>query len=183
MTKLFAAVDLPPSILLSLQSTVPDAFPGVRVTGPDQLHLTLHYIGESDLKSVRATLQSVVTEPLPLVVRGIGRFDGAKGSTVVWAGVETSEALTALHQAVADTLATAGFTPETRPYFPHITLAWCDASVSRAIIDSIAATGPSLYAEGIVESFTLYSSEIVDGRPRYNAEAIFPLRRGDIDDR
>jgi RNA 2',3'-cyclic 3'-phosphodiesterase len=175
MTKLFIAADLPTNVLQAIELVLPSAGHGVRVTGHDQLHLTLHYLGEADLNSVRAALMSVATQHVALRLDGIGRFNGANGSTIVWAGVEPSEALSRLHRRVADSLATAGFTPETRPYFPHITLARCDASVSPATIDSIGVTGPSLYAEGIVESFTLYSSQTVDSLPRYNVEAVFRL--------
>jgi RNA 2',3'-cyclic 3'-phosphodiesterase len=175
MTKLFVAADLPPEVLRSIEAALSSSGSGVRVISSDQLHLTMHYIGESDLEKVRASLQSVTAEPLPLVIKGVGQFDGAKGSTVVWAGVEPSEALNQLHEAIRQALAPIGFKPETRAYFPHVTLARCDASVSPDIIESVGMTASSLYAAGVVESFTLYSSVFVDGVPRYNAEATFPL--------
>jgi RNA 2',3'-cyclic 3'-phosphodiesterase len=175
MAKLFVAADLPPEVLRSIEAALPSPGSGVRVISIDELHLTVHYLGEADLEKVRTALQSITAEPLPLVIKGVGQFDGAKGSTVVWAGVEPSEALNQLHEAIGQALAPIGFTPEKRAYFPHVTLARCDASTSPDLVASIIVAASSQYAAGRIESFTLYSSAFVDGVPRYNAEATFPL--------
>jgi RNA 2',3'-cyclic 3'-phosphodiesterase len=177
MTKLFVAADLPPDVLRTIERSLPVALPGIRMSDPGQLHLTLHYIGEADLDSVRGALQSVVAEPFAHTVRGVGQFDGAKGSKVIWAGVELSDALNRLHEAVARALSAVGFVPESRPYSPHITLARCDASVSPEVVDAFSAAVGPLDVTGMIESFTLFSSAIVDTIPVYTVEATFPLGR------
>ena len=48
MPRLFVAVDLPRSATAELARILPAPLTGCRRAEPDQMHLTLHYLGEAD---------------------------------------------------------------------------------------------------------------------------------------
>ena len=96
---------------------------GARCTPEQDLHLTLHFIGDVPAKTLQALIDdSDLPAPLPL------GFD--IDQTLVWPGglvVLTARvvppALTSLHQAIAAVLIKHGVRVETRPYAPHVTMA------------------------------------------------------------
>jgi RNA 2',3'-cyclic 3'-phosphodiesterase len=95
--KLFVAGVLPANVLDAIVQALPQPSANVRVSMRDQLHLTLHYIGETDVELVGTALRSVRSSLVVMTVQGNGRFDGHKGSTVVWARVQPSNQLARLH--------------------------------------------------------------------------------------
>ena len=53
---------------------------GVRLVRRDQMHLTLHYIGNAGVGRVSAALQAVEAPAFALAFEGLGRFPSAGGS-------------------------------------------------------------------------------------------------------
>lgn len=93
---------------------------GVRgnYTKPENLHLTLVFIGEfSDLTRVQRAMESVCFEPVNLRISGIGSF-----GDVWWAGIEENEELDALVKKLRRALANAGIPFDRKRFLPHITL-------------------------------------------------------------
>jgi len=93
-------------------------------TLPENLHLTLAFIGEcnaaqvDDLKSI---LDKINFESFDLTIERIGCFKRNDGD-LWWAGIKESPNLTLLHRDILDKLKHAGFPVENRKYSPHITL-------------------------------------------------------------
>lgn len=123
--RLFIALELTEScreILAGLATPVR----GVRWLTPDQLHLTLAFLGdvteEAELR-LREKLAEVRVPPFLLPIEGVGTFGGPRPS-VIWAGVGTGHPhLFALHKRVHDALLAARFDPVLRSFHPHVTLA------------------------------------------------------------
>lgn len=92
---------------------------------PEQLHLTLAFIGETTrLQAAKAALARVKGPPFELEVAGVGRFAGRRaGEDLIWAGVRAAPALTALAGALRRELGAAGFALDPKPFKPHLTLA------------------------------------------------------------
>ncbi len=91
----------------------------------ENLHLTLVFIGEVTEKPAETLLQitrSIRFKPFMLRFDHLGRFK-RDGGELIWVGVEKSEPLLSLYEMVAGQVRSAGFTIETRPYTPHLTLA------------------------------------------------------------
>lgn len=180
MPRFFVAIPLPDEAKDRLVAVQPPAIPGVRLLGREELHLTLHFIGEvaaHDLAAMRAVLAIVKMNTFTVAVDGIGMFERDGRPQVLWAGVEPNADLTALHRAIGDALAEAvGFRPEERPYSPHITLARLNAPVPPDVIDGyLEASKGFLVPSVVVDRFALYSSEFADNIPKYQEEAVFPL--------
>lgn len=126
--RLFVAINLQETTrrgLVSLQEGLRRVSAGGRFTTPENLHLTLAFLGECDpaqAVAVRGVMDEVRFAPFPIEIHRLGCFRRA-GGDIWWAGVRESEPLLALQRDLADGLRAAGFSLETRAYTPHITLA------------------------------------------------------------
>lgn len=101
----------------------------LRWTNPDKLHLTVRFLGEtsrSQLQRLEEQLSGLTAAcwPIPLELSGLGCFVSWKVLRVLWMGVAGDVAtLTNLHERIEGLIRELDFSPETRPYTPHITLA------------------------------------------------------------
>ena len=97
---------------------------GGRAVPESKIHLTLAFLGEvgdervEELRSAAAAMQSPAFE---LIFDTVGWFRGAR---VGWAGSSrVAPDLLTLQSRLAGELSERGFTLDTRPYTPHVTLA------------------------------------------------------------
>lgn len=93
---------------------------GVRgnYTRRENLHLTLAFLGEyNDPETVVQGMGEVPFRPFPLTLKGFGCF-----GTLYWAGVEPSDALTALVRRLRRVLAEREIPFDRKRFSPHITL-------------------------------------------------------------
>jgi 2'-5' RNA ligase len=180
MPRLFVALDLPTNVKDQLLALQPRAVRGVLRTSPEQLHVTLHSIGEAWLTPVADALASVHAEPFTLDIRHVGFISGQYGP-ILWVGVARCPELLALHQAVADALAVTGYQPEQRPFAPHITLARCESRVPQRIIEDFLTRNAGFMAEAVpVDAVTLFSSQMLPTGVKYHRERIYPLGQASI---
>src|SRR6187549_2606504 len=171
MARLFVAVDLPTPATDALALLLPPPTSGVRPAAADQMHLTLHFIGEADLDRVVDALQAVRFSPFSLTLSGVGQFPSAGGDVTLWVGVKDPVRLRELHQAVGGALTLKGFPTESRPYNPHVTLARCKAGVSPEVVrDFLIRHAPFETAPIPVSGFRLYSSSPGAEGPVYRRE-------------
>lgn len=179
MARLFVAIDIPSDIRYALQHCQPASLPGVRNSAPDQLHLTLHFLGDRPIQPVVESLQSVHfrVRPFQLKIAGVGSFAVQHRSTVLWAGVQTNDDLKDLHRSVGEALSRVGFQPESRPFTPHITMARCEPRVPKQAVQLFLTTHAELSLPPVqVNSFALYSSILTQAGPRYERQLLVPLR-------
>jgi 2'-5' RNA ligase len=171
MARLFVAVDFPTEVISALKQCQPIPRPGIRLTGPVHLHLTLHFLGDASAERMSAALQSLRMEPFALTIRGVGTFSGKNGTTILWAGIEENADLLELHRRVAEVLAATGYHPETRPFSPHITMARCGPNVDAGIIRTFLTEHADLRLPEIcIDRVILYSSTLTDKGSKYQSE-------------
>lgn len=96
--------------------------PGRPVTA-ENLHLTLHYMGQLELPVIAELRQAAAQiEPIEFSLT-LDRFGSFPAAGVLWLGCsQIPEALTHLHQTLASQLLAVGIEPEQRPFQPHVTL-------------------------------------------------------------
>ena len=131
-------------------------------TLPENLHLTLVFLGECDMRqasSAKAAMDAVRFEPFDLTIGRVGRFGGRDGGAIWWAGVCVDEPLSELHRALTDNLAGAGFTLDKRKFSPHITL-------GRKVVTDAAPRRVEPFGEE-VRKIDLMKSERIEGRLTY----------------
>lgn len=96
---------------------------GGRPVRPENFHLTLAFLGEVSSEGrvcVERAADRVQAPPFELVLERIGYWRRAR---VVWLGpAERSPEPPALVPALWSALEACGHAPETRPFFPHLTL-------------------------------------------------------------
>lgn len=126
--RLFCGIACPllPAIadeLQLLQAASEVAGSGLRVVKPENLHLTLHFLGACRATAVPAIADALAAAceglpPFTLTARGAGCFHGA-----LWLGVQPDTTLSQLAARLQERLATLGFAGDGRHWQPHITLA------------------------------------------------------------
>ncbi len=93
----------------------------------ENIHLTLKFLGNvgpSKLAEVKSALSRVKFDPFSIEIRGAGAFPTLKRMNVIWVGI--GEGWTNAQQIFEQTetlLHEVGFSRETRPFSPHITIA------------------------------------------------------------
>ena len=123
--RLFFGLELPESLksrLLSMQRPLE----GARWHQPEQLHLTLKFLGnvkEFQLKAVQLAAMNIPIKPFNLALLGLGCFGEPERPKALWAGIEHSELLEELQSTLSRRMVPCGFQEEARRFQPHITLA------------------------------------------------------------
>ncbi len=103
----------------------------VRWVEPDNLHLTLKFLGEirperlADVEGAVARV-AATTQPFTLVMEGFGAFPTVRRPRVIWMSAQATPELRCLKQDLEWALADFGFEAETRAFHPHVTLGRAD---------------------------------------------------------
>ncbi len=131
--RLFWAIPLPEEIhdhIAHLQEELDQQLPdnAVRWVRPEGIHLTLVFLGNWTkrqipelAKAVRDALDG--TPPFTLEVEAAGVFPNLRRPRVLWLGVGGDrDALQRVQNAVARAMVSFGWTPEKRPFSPHLTI-------------------------------------------------------------
>lgn len=178
MRRLFVAIALPDGVRERL-AAVQGGLDGARWVDPENLHLTLRFVGEvdegvaEDLASALAGLRALA---FPLELVGIGHFEKRGRPSALWVGVAPNPALDRLYHRVEAAARRAGLPLEGRKFMPHITLARCRGDVSgSAVARWMAQAMPFQVAPFPVTEVVLFRSTLGHAGPTYNPERIYPL--------
>ena len=127
----FIAIEIPPEInsaLMDLQTELRRAGADVSWTKPENLHLTLNFLGEVDEKRIveveRACVSSAAEfQPFTLSLNDTGVFPNARQPRVLWAGLSGEvENVIAIRNRIEEKLALIGFKREEKRFNPHLTV-------------------------------------------------------------
>jgi len=176
--RIFVAAELPEPMLEALATTSAQLRGVVRgrFVGPDLFHVTLAFMGEVPGARVEEVCQAVreacaVLEAFPTSLGSLGTFGRAR-SAVLWQGFSSGRSeWSALAGCVRDGLRAAGFSFDQKSFLPHVTL------MRRADVTSGALPMP-MVAQGVVDTVTVFSSDLSGPRPRY--EALEEVRLGRV---
>jgi len=148
---------------------------GVRWTQPEQMHLTLCFLGEveeSRLDELSAALEEAVVggSAFDLRLEGCGVFPERGRPRVLWVGLDGDlEALQALQRRVVEAVGSWGSHRETKPFHPHLTLGRVrpDADLGEATVTLLQdAEGPRSI-QWRVREVSLMSSDLTPSGARY----------------
>lgn len=174
-TKILSQVE---SIMSSLVSIGGDLKPVER----ENIHLTLKFLGNvsiTKLDEVKSALAQVSFAPFSLEIRGAGAFPNLKRMNVIWVGIEEGwSQVELIYEQTEKLLHQLGFSRETRPFSPHITVARVKSGRKR---DEIAAFLGHLTDESFgtfnVESVRLKQSVLSPSGPKYSTLFEVPARK------
>lgn len=188
--RLFMAIELTDkarSRFVLVQDELREKLPpgALRWVRPENLHLTLHFIGGVDSASIpplREALQAGAGErgPFELRARGTGCFPDHRRPRVIWAGFESSPEAKELHRSLGRQLVSRGFEPETRPYTPHLTLAYLKKRLPAELPGQtgtlLKETDPEPIANFPVDKIALLESVLTPSGPVYSRLTAASLR-------
>ncbi len=182
--RLFVAIPIPEDLARSLaeaRRSLEQRLPGARWVEPQNLHLTLKFLGEvAEERAVRAAealrraLQNAPAFRLELA--GLGAFPSEKAPRVIWAGVGAGRPeLEALADGVRGALAAFGGGEDDKPFQPHLTLGRWKAPPERGVPPWRPA-GTPLFGDCRVDRVCLMQSRLFPDGPAYRVLRQYPLK-------
>jgi RNA 2',3'-cyclic 3'-phosphodiesterase len=129
--RLFVAIDVPPELrekLADPQRTLAETKADVRWVAPQNLHITVKFIGEVEEARAGEVLERVVKAAaqvpvFPLELEGLGRLPEKGPVRVIMTRVlSVDQRITKLHRLVDSGVGSMGLPMDTRPLLPHLTL-------------------------------------------------------------
>lgn len=178
----FIAIPLPAEVQKNLadfsrQMGLYDRSSGLRPVRPDNIHITLKFLGEINQQQV-TNLGQCLSEavagltPFQVEIRGIGAFPGwQKAPRVIWVGASPAQPLQQVFKAVESAAVKAGFEAEGRPFSPHLTVARVSlpgSGSSQPVIERLRnLSAEPLFGDLQVAEVILFKSVLQAGGPIY----------------
>jgi RNA 2',3'-cyclic 3'-phosphodiesterase len=186
----FLAVEIPADIqrliqqgTASLQEALPK--PLVRWVETKNLHLTLKFLGDvstGDLEKFASSieLELVTQAPFIMSVAGLGVFPGYHQPRIIWAGLKAPKGLSSLQQSVEAIAVRTDFSPEERPFSPHLTIGRVGQGSTQADRSKIRETLESATLNSIgpfnVKTVTIFKSDLRPTGPVYTSLYTLPMQ-------
>jgi 2'-5' RNA ligase len=176
--RLFVALDLPWTIRQNL-SDLAIGLPGARWVPPENLHLTLRFIGEAPrhiAEEIDAALHALRGRSFAIEIAGVGIFEKSGRLSTLYAGVERNQSLDHLQGKIETALQRIGLAPERKRFAPHITLARLDGTAEPGRVMAWVQAH-NLFRTGPVQvgHFTLFSSRLGKEQSAYTPEVEYEL--------
>ncbi|WP_274310232.1 RNA 2',3'-cyclic phosphodiesterase [Solibacillus daqui] len=180
----FWAVRVPDSVKQAIHdelSQIKPIFQFKRWVDLNDYHLTLAFLGSVNPQKLLSVIRLVgdaikKQKAFMLEIEGLNVFGPQKSPRVFWAAVNEVNQLFQLQGIVHKTCLAAGFTLETRPYHPHITLARKWGKNEDFKMADLVTHNP--FREKIlsfqVSEIVLYKSNL-ENTPKYESIAAFSL--------
>jgi 2'-5' RNA ligase len=127
----FISIDLTAKELLGrlaeLQRQLSGSEADLKPIKPENIHFTLHFLGEVDpstLEAVRRDMATVRFNPFNMNLSGVGVFPNLNRINVIWVGVSKGEdEVRMLSAKLESALKRTGIRPDTKGFTPHLTVA------------------------------------------------------------
>jgi 2'-5' RNA ligase len=186
--RLFVALEIPSDVRDNLAAFLKDmrklseelAEKGVRWVRPENLHVTLKFIGEvaeAKLEGIRAALATVRSAaPIEIQIRTMGFFPDEERPTVLWTGLDAATNLASLAAAMDRATATQGIRKENRTFLPHLTLArFAPPGIQSRLRAAIRQNGERKFGAFEAREFHLIESKLKPTGAEYTSLASFPI--------
>lgn len=182
----FIAIDLPDEIRHKADDLIADlqsAPAKVKWVESENLHITLKFLGDVDLREVHRVCNAVTAavaelEPFTVELTGVGAFPDVKRPRTVWVGVtEGIEDIRKLHQSVETKLAELKFRKERRQYHPHLTVGRVRRGSGglKELAERLVQCGEMPFGTLPVQELLVISSRLEPDGPVYEVLSRAPL--------
>lgn len=128
MVRIFIAIDLPDYIrgrLAEAQWLLKSSDAKLRIVSPENIHITLKFIGEVDdgtLKQIEESLLILDSKPFNITIRDIAG-NPPNRPKVIWCNIEDGGSCSDLHSQIESLIIPFGIEKDGRKFKPHATLA------------------------------------------------------------
>ena len=182
--RLFIAIPLPRDLAARASSILPSALPALRRVKPENLHVTLAFLGNTPDERLGDVVDAAKDAARQIFPFGIsfdraGRFPERGRPRVVWLGVADGEpSVVALGEGVYAGLRSRGLRFDDRPLGPHLTLARVAEDASAAEAKTVGVALGDLVIEPLrfeVTGIAVVQSVLSPKGARYTALETVPL--------
>ncbi|MCK5083321.1 MAG: RNA 2',3'-cyclic phosphodiesterase [Candidatus Omnitrophica bacterium] len=173
----FIAIPLDPQIrqtIAQAQNHLKELDCSIKWVDPENIHLTLKFLGEVKLKKIDAVKQALEdllksVKPLPIELTQLGAFPDVKRPRIIWVGLnDDTKAISQLVSALEETLGKIGFKKEGWPFSPHITIGRVRSPKNLHLLsESISNYSLPGYLKQTARNITLYKSILTPAGPVY----------------
>lgn len=178
--RIFIAVELPKEIrdsLGRLQDELKKSGADVKWVAPDNIHLTLKFLGEVDDEKLDKIIQIIeevasTNSVYQINITSLGAFPKIDYLRVIWVGVkEGDEQTKKIAKDLEEKIAKAGIPKEDRPFSSHITLCRTRSTLNREkLVENLKNIRENFGKENLhfsVSKITLFKSTLTLKGPIY----------------
>jgi len=176
----FIAIELPKEIrdsLANLQDKLKSTGADVKWVEPDNIHLTLKFLGEIDdqkLDKITSILENIAKDKnsFHIFISSIGAFPRISSPRVIWVGIDMGEKETkGIVKALEEKIEKIGIPKEDRPFSSHITIGRTRSALNlQKLAEGLKTLENDLkikVAEFDVTKITLFKSTLTPKGPIY----------------
>jgi len=176
----FIAIELPQEIkaaLAKLQEELKQSAADVKWVAPENIHLTLKFLGEVDeekLEGIKTILDSAAAtaNAFQMRISSVGAFPTINSARVIWVGIDQGEAETKkIATFLEEKIEKLGIPKEDRTFSSHITLGRTRSSLNRQklveVLNNLAGEFKDESLEFLVGKITLFKSSLSPHGPTY----------------
>ncbi len=185
-TRTFVAVEIAPDVrsrITELITRLRSSDAKVNWVAPENLHLTLKFLGDQTDEEVatvcQAVQQAATTVPaFAFHCRGVGAFPNMERPRTLWMGVrDGTDALRQLQQAIDQQLARHRYPSERRGFQPHLTFGRVRSggAAMGELAELLAKAQDMDGGVSIVDEVLVFASYLQRGGPQYEVLATAPL--------
>lgn len=154
---------------------------GVKWVEPENLHLTLKFLGETPgelVPQVESEIGQICDSltPFQIAIQGTGCFPNKQRPRAYWAGLTSSRSLETLHSGLEDCMSRLGFEPDDKKFVPHLTVARIKEPIGKERMTQAFLNFDLRSAPFSVERVSLVQSVLRQEGPLYNVLRSFPLK-------
>ena len=171
MVRLFVAIDLPQQIREALSNSQQDLKKSrarLAVVSPENIHITLKFIGEvgqDAVEAIKRRLADVSGTPFEVSVSGISA-DNRRRPRVVWCTIKDGGRCALLNEEIEEALAPLGIEKESRRFRPHATLARVK-KFDPSLLEAMRPMESADYGNFQVDGFSLKKSTLTPSGALY----------------
>jgi len=177
MLRAFIAIT-PPTTLQQTVTEVREVFQPLNLPWrwviPEHMHLTLKFLGKvpaDHVTTIAQTLERATQGQTAFTLRAqsLGCFPHPSRPRVLWLGLDdSSQALAHLNERLTAEFISLGFSPEDRPFRPHLTLARAQNKIlSSQLLPMLQMYHNRQFGEFLITQLHLFQSQLQRGGARY----------------
>ncbi|RSK28225.1 RNA 2',3'-cyclic phosphodiesterase [Bacillus sp. HMF5848] len=183
-THYFVAAVLPQEFKQHIEryySILKDALPFQRWVHPEDLHLTLAFLGKSGQEQLQKLVHDLnlllqEKQAFSVTLHGLSTFGKVTSPRVLWCGIKRKDELFSIQKAVYNICTQNGYALDQRPYSPHITLArkWLSEEPFRENTPVASAFTEEFSYKIKIKEIAIYKT-CLNRTPKYNPIHKFQL--------
>jgi 2'-5' RNA ligase len=183
--RLFVALGISAKVRANLTALISDlrsAESKLRWMNPNNLHLTLKFIGEvpaPQLPEIEAQLaQARVPQAAELIFKGLGFFPDERRPSILWVGVQTNEHVAALVKQIDEALVKGKVAREEKTFVPHLTIGrFRETRISPALRSAMEKWEQHEFGRSTVNEFQLMQSTLQSSGAEHKVLHTFEFAR------